>query len=250
MKKFRFLFTILFLTNCFFLTAKENTSDRFINIGTGFLLTSSEFQTPFKRFSDNKGDFFRMPSNTWNDYTYFIYSRDKVWKYGLRIGWGIEFNLGGSGDFKIDSIKVDQDTDLGKAYGGDFYAIYNSYHFPLYLTIFYPVLNINNKFEILLGGSGGAVQGIFTYNELVSENRSSVEEAAEKSFFTFNYMAQINFLIKFQIISSIEPMFISVVYRFTENPILTNDFLANGEISRRIQFQADGLMLAIGFRYK
>ncbi len=245
------LFFVLFITSQFLLlnTIFGKKSDKMVNLGVGFLLTSSEFQPAFSKQLENDKEYYRLPFNTWNDYTYFTYSADWKLKGRLRYGWGMEFCLGGSGGDGKDSIKVDKDTDLGKAYGGTFYAIYNSYHIPLFFNLMFSTLQISKNVEIFIGGSTGGIFGIFTYNELIEKNRSSVEENAEKTFFTVNFMYQIYGLIKVKISDSFETMYLMINYRFAKNPILTNDFLNSGNTTRRIQFQSDGLIIGFGFRY-
>ncbi len=241
------LSTLLFLFISFLnLYAVKNNKK--INLTLSFLLPSQEFATPFSAYYYDDKIYYRLPYNTLNDYTYFNYTVD--WKFNsfINYGWGFGICLGGSGGNGISSIKVDENTDLAKAYGSQFYAIYNEYQFPFSLRVLFKLYSFNNeKYSIYLTSGCGPEIGIFTYNELIDKTRNSEEEKTEKLFFTLNPFLETGINIVAEVTKYLEPLTLTIKYRFTKNPILTNDFLIS--TIRRVQFQSKGVLIGIGFRY-
>ena len=242
--------TPLFSTNKIIITNIK--SSFMINLGFFFMLESEKFSDKFSQgtFGDDKKPYYHFPFNSWNDNLYIVISLD--WKFSLldiehlRWGWSLGINLAGSGG-KENSIFVTPDSDLGIAKGGTkgFYAIYNNLKFPLMLNLrFHPI--DRDEFKFYLGGGAGVCFHFITYNELMQPDRIKNDEKYEKTFIPIMPIFKIFLGISFTTIEMFGEMFLEVNYKFTENPIVTNEYLDPG---RSVTFQASGLSLGFGFRY-
>ena len=241
-------------TNRVIITNKKTS--HLINLGFFFLLAEGKYKNAFsrERYNDNYY-YYHLPYNSWNDSLYLFFSVDWPLKFinlmNARWGWSIGVNLAGSGGDDRDSAEVMHTTDLGKVRNQykPAYIIYNNYKFPILLNLrFHPVHE--SSFKLYFGGGAGVCLHIVTYNELVEEERTEADEPSEKTFFPIRPIIKIFFGISFKTFSFLKgEMFLEVNYRYTESPILTNNYLDGGKTQRSFDFQTSGLSLGFGFRY-
>ncbi len=235
--------------------SKETPSSMMVNFGFFWLQANGKFKKKFSAgYEDSNNIYYRMPFNSWNDSFYVIFSFD--WKIDIlsqlnsQAGWGFGFNFAGSGG-DDDAIKVEADTDLGIANTGEFYAIYNNYHFPLFVNASIQPLDLS-IFKFYTGLGCGGLIGIYTYNELADKERSSLEEESEQIFFKFIPFVHIFLGVHFEIIEDINEFFFEINYRFAKDPVITNDLLHRTKSTtprRSVQFQVSGILIGFGFRY-
>lgn len=228
-------------------SSKKNENRKMINWGFFFMQPSDTFKDKFSEAETGGKPYYHLPFNSWNDpfYLYFNFDWPLSAFLNTRTGWSIGLNFAGSGD-DIDSIPVEAETDLGNAHEGAFWAIYNSYNIPLIIYIRIEPVQFW-IFKLYTGLGAGITTGIYTYNELAEEGRSSFEEQFEKSDFRIRPIGQIFIGIDFEIGDFFEPMFFELKYTLAEDPVIVNDYLEPEE--RRVSFQVSGLALGFGFRF-
>ncbi|MDD5065958.1 MAG: hypothetical protein PHF84_02810 [bacterium] len=219
-------------------------SSRMVNLGFYYLLADSSFKEKFSSGQSGQTVYYRMPFNSWNDPFSVILDYD--WKFFdlpmLRWGWSIGFNLAGSGNGD-DSILVKKETDLGQAHQGEFYVIYNDYHFPFFINIKFQPLEFS-IFKFYLGAGAGALFGIYTYNELTTKERSAYDEQYERMATVFKPMGRVFLGFTFDVSSDFSTMFLEMSYTVIQDPVVLNDAL-----HRHVSFQISGFSLGFGFRY-
>jgi len=225
--------------------SNEKTS-KMINLGFFYMFPSSEFEEPYSEGREGDKLYYRMPANSWNDSFYIIlnFDWDFIQKINLRIGWGLEFNFGGSGDSEGAADKVKIDTDLAKAKGGEFYANFVSHKVMSYLNfIFYPY---SIEFIDFYTGIGSGIGiGWFTYNELVDKEVSEYEQNYRDTFVRLLYCLKFFGGIVLHISDTFEPLFVETSFKLANEPILKH----TTGFDRYIKFQISGWMLGIGVRY-
>jgi len=237
-----------------------NTS-RWNNMGFFWLQPEEPFVDEFSAGSKGNGEYYyRLPFNSWNDNLYLSFTFD--WPLDFldflkpRAGWGIELNFSGSGNGK-DTKKVEPNTDLGQAVHSPNFTIYNFHKFPIMGIFRIQPISIW-RIGIYAGIGAGAYVYFATYNELIGEEKSSIEQQFEKTFVKGDWIVKLFCGISVNTIEQFQTIFVEINYKYANNPILTNDFFQSedretGEVTgyiRHISFQVSGLSFGFGFRFQ
>lgn len=233
----------------------ETPGTLMVTWGFFILKPESAFNNQFSEGTSGSETYYRMPFNSWNDsfYFYLRFDWDLFPFLNTRAGWSIGFNFAGSGDSNGSTIYVPQNSALGQAYGGPFYASYNSYNFPVlgYIRIEPLQLWI---FKIYTGLGLGFSFGIYSYNEFTGSSESTLDTQYDEDVFKIVPIGMIFIGTEIKPFESFPTLFFEINYKFSQDPIMHNDYLnpqpmPTPPLGRNVAFQVSGLSIGFGLKY-
>ena len=110
-------------------------------------------------------------------------------------------------------------------------------------------------------GAGGYLF-FATYNELIGEEKSTIEDNYEKTFVNVDWMVKLFWGVSVRTIDRFQTVFFEMNYKYGRDPVLTNDFFQNEILDenrevekvvgfiRHAGFQVTGFSMGFGFRFQ